>query len=131
MKFQIKANNPLTVVESFSCYYGRRRRCLNTVISKEQVIKEVARREGIALTEMQSLYSTLENYIFETLSSATSVEDIELKLFNGISIDCKYKVEKKMIHPENGELFETNAKIWAKPRITRYYNRKLNGYFEN
>ena len=27
-------------------------------------------------------------------------------------------------------LFETNAKIWAKPRITRYYNRKLNGYFD-
>ena len=35
-----------------------------------------------------------------------------------------------MIHPESGDLFETNAKIWAKPRITRYYNRKLNGYFD-
>ena len=31
---------------------------------------------------------------------------------------------------EHCYLFETNAKIWAKPRITRYYNRKLNGYFD-
>lgn len=35
-----------------------------------------------------------------------------------------------MKHPESGDLFKTNAKIWAKPKITIYYNRKLNGYFE-
>ena len=101
-----------------------------TVINKEQVIKEVAKREGIPLSTLQSIYWTLENYIFEMLSSATPTEKIELKLFNGISIDCEYKHSKKMIHPESGDLFETNAKIWAKPRITRYYNRKLNGYFD-
>ena len=101
-----------------------------TVINKEQVIKEVAKREGIPLSTLQSIYWTLENYIFEMLSSATPTEKIELKLFNGISIDCEYKNSKEMIHPESGDLFETNAKIWAKPRITRYYNRKLNGYFD-
>lgn len=95
------------------------------------MIKEVAKREGIPLSTMQSLYWTLENYVFETLSSATSTENIDLKLFNGISIDCSYKNEKEMIHPENGELFVTNAKIWAKPKITRYYNRKLNRYLMN
>ena len=94
------------------------------------MIKEVAKREGIPLSTVQSLYWTLENYIFEALSSATSTEKIELKLFNGLSIDCEYKQGKEMIHPESGNLFETNAKIWAKPRITRYYNRKLNGYFD-
>lgn len=97
-----------------------------TVINKEQIIRELARREAIPLPVVQSLYLTLENYIFELLSLTTSVEEIELKLFNGISIDCSYKSERKMIHPESGELFETDAKIWAKPKITRYYNRKLN-----
>lgn len=94
------------------------------------MIKEVAKREGIPLSTLQSAYWTLENYIFETLSSATPTEKIELKLFNGLTIDCEYKKEKEMKHPESGDLFKTNAKIWAKPKITRYYNRKLNGYFE-
>ena len=31
-----------------------------------------------------------------------------------------------MIHPETGDIFETQDKIWARPKITRYYNRKLN-----
>ena len=53
---------------------------MNTVINKEQVIKEVAKREGIPLSTLQSVYWTLENYIFETLSSATPTEKIELKL---------------------------------------------------
>lgn len=102
-----------------------------TVINKEQMIKEIAIREGVPLPVVQSIYMTLENYIFELLSLASSVDKVELKLFNGISIDCSYRSEKKMIHPETGELFETTAKIWAKPKITRYYNRRLNGYFNN
>ena len=101
------------------------------VISKEQVIKEIAIREGIPLPVVRSLYLTLEKYIFEILSLASSVDKVDLKLFNGISIDCSYKGEKKMIHPETGELFETTAKILAKPKITRYYNRRLNGYFND
>lgn len=102
---------------------------LYTVIGKEQIIKEIAKREGVPLSTVQSLYWTLENYIFEMLSSATPTESVNLKLFNGISIDCEYRSEKEMIHPESGELFESNARIWAKPKITRHYNRKLNGYF--
>ncbi len=102
-----------------------------TVINKEQIIKEIAIREGIPLPVAQSVYLTLENYIFELLSLASSVDKVSLKLFNGISIDCSYKGEKKMIHPETGELFETSPKIWARPKITRYYNRRLNGYFNS
>jgi len=79
---------------------------------------------------MQSLYWTLENYIFETLSSATFHNNINLKLFNGISIDCSYKPGKEIVHPKSGKLSESKAKIWAKPKITRYYNRKLNRYFD-
>ena len=94
------------------------------------MIKEIAKREGLPLSTVQSLYWTLENYIFEKLSSATSTENVEIKLFNGISIDCSYKNVREMKHPESGELFESNAKIWAKPKITRHYNRKLNGYFD-
>ncbi len=103
---------------------------LHTVITKDRIISDVAKREGISLSTMQSLYKTLENYIFENLSSATPTNDIDIKLFNGISIDCTYQDKREMIHPETGERFETNEKIWARPRVTRYYNRKLNGYFE-
>lgn len=96
------------------------------VINKEQLIREIARREGIPLSTVRSLYNTLENYIFELLSSAASDKKIELKLFNGFIIDCEYQGEREMLHPGYGRLFETEAKIWAKPKITRYYNRKLN-----
>jgi hypothetical protein len=79
---------------------------------------------------MQSIYKTLEKYIFENLSSTTPTENTEIKVFSGLSIDCTYQKAKEMIHPETGELFETEDNIWAKPKLTRYYNRKLNGYFD-
>jgi hypothetical protein len=79
---------------------------------------------------MQSIYKTLEKYIFENLSSTTPTDEVEIKLLSGLSIDCKYQKGKDMIHPETGEMFYTEDKIWAKPHITRYYNRKLNCYFD-
>lgn len=103
---------------------------MNTVITREKLISDVARQEGIPLPVMQSLYKTLEKYIFESLSCATLAENVEIKVFNGLSIDCTYQKAKKMIHPETGQLFETEDRIWAKPKLTRYYNRKLNGYFD-
>lgn len=101
------------------------------VITKEKLISDIAKKEEIPLSTLQSIYKTLENYIFENLSSTTPTKNVEIKLFNGISIESTYHKSKEMIHPETGEIFETQDKIWAKPKITRYYNRKLNEKFTN
>ena len=74
-----------------------------TVINKEQVIKEVAKREGIPLSTVQSLYWTLENYIFEKLSSATSTENVEIKLLKTID-DINIIPESKIMSLNSYEL---------------------------
>ena len=104
-------------------------RCVSTIITKNKIIKEVAKKEGLSVATMRSIYQTLENYIFDSLSNADQNKNINLQLFNGISIESSYIKEKEVKHPKTGKIFLTGSKIWAKPKITRHYNRKLNNYF--
>ena len=76
---------------------------------------------------VRKVFKTAEKIIFDHLSSTTPSEINTIKPFDGLSIECKYMPEKE-IHTYDDIL--VNEKIWAKPRITRHYNRKLNGYFD-
>ena len=76
---------------------------------------------------VRKVFKTAEKIIFDHLSSTTPSETNTIKPFDGLSIECKY-IPKKEIHTYDDIL--VNEKIWAKPKITRHYNRKLNGYFD-
>lgn len=76
---------------------------------------------------MQSIYKTLEKYIFENLSSTTPTESTIVKLLDGLSLECNYIPERE-IHTY--DYIKCEPRIWVKPKVTRYYNRKLNRYFD-
>lgn len=76
---------------------------------------------------VRKVFKSAEKIIFDRLSSTTPSETNTIKPFDGLSIECKYIPEKE-IHTYDDIL--VNEKIWAKPKITRHYNRKLNGYFD-
>lgn len=96
-------------------------------ITQENLVKQIADKEELDAATVRKIFRTAEDIIFNCLSSATSSEKVIVKLLDGLSLECNYIPEKK-IHTYDDIV--CSARIWAKPKITRYYNRKLNRYFD-
>lgn len=97
------------------------------ILTQDDLIKRIAKKEDINVAMVRKVFKSAEKIIFDHLSSTTPSETNTIKLFDGLSIECKYIPEKE-IHTYDDIL--VNEKIWAKPKITRHYNRKLNEYFD-
>lgn len=93
------------------------------IITQERLIQELAEKEDLPPALVRRMTSTLEELIFHYLSMASPTETVTLKPFSGLSIECKYIPERQM-HTYTD--IRCRERIWAKPKITRYYNRKLN-----
>lgn len=96
------------------------------ILTQDDLIKRIAKKEDINVAMVRKVFKDAEKIIFDHLSSTTPSETNIVKPFDGLNIECKYIPEKE-IHTYDDIL--VNEKIWAMPRITRHYNRKLNGYF--
>lgn len=97
------------------------------IITQENLIKDIAAKEDIKVATVRKVFKTAEDIIFDYLSSTTPSENNVVKILDGLSIECNYIPEKEM-HTYDDIICK--PRIWAKPKITRYYNRKLNGYFD-
>lgn len=97
------------------------------ILTQDDLIKRIAKREDINVAMVRKVFKSAEKIIFDHLSSTTPSEAMIAKPLDGLSVECKYIPEKE-IHTYDDIL--VNEKIWAKPKITRHYNRKLNGYFD-
>jgi hypothetical protein len=100
-------------------------RCL-LVITQKNLIKQISENENINLATVQKIFKAAENIIFDNLSSTTPSENTIIKILDGLSLECNYIPEKEIHTYDN---IVCKARVWTKPKITRYYNRKLNGYF--
>lgn len=97
-------------------------------VTQDILIKQIADKEGIDIATVRKIFKSAEDIVFDYLSSTTQSDKNVIKLLDGLSLECKY-VPRREIHTYNNIICK--PKIWAKPKITRYYNRKLNSYFEN
>ena len=97
------------------------------IITQDTLIKQIADKEDINVATVREIFKSAEDIIFDHLSSTTSSENTIIKILDGLSLECKYVPEKE-IHTYDD--ITCKPKIWTKPKITRYYNRKLNGYFD-
>lgn len=97
------------------------------IMTQETLIKKIAEQENISTAIVQQIFKSAEQIIFDCLSSTTSSEHTIIKVLDGLSMECNYMPAKE-IHTFNHIVCQ--PKIWVKPKITRYYNRKLNGYFD-
>ena len=93
------------------------------IITQEQLIREIAETENINLADLRRIFAGLEGLIFRYLSMATPSESLTVKPLKGLSVECKYVPER---HLHTYQELHCRERIWAKPKITRYYNRKLN-----
>ena len=97
------------------------------IITQDTLIKQIADKEDINVATVREIFKSAEDIIFDHLSSTTPSENTIIKLLDGLSLECNY-VPKKEIHTYDDIICK--PRIWSKPKITRYYNRKLNGYFD-
>ena len=96
-------------------------------ITQEKIIKEIAEKEDINVATVRKVFKRAEKCIFAYLSSTTPTDNTVVKILDGLSLECNYVPEKE-IHTYDDIVCK--PRIWSKPKITRYYNRKLNGYFD-
>ena len=96
------------------------------VVKKENLIRDVAKQTNNNISDVKLIYNTLENLIFNILSSVNKDEDVCIRLFEGISLDGKYIPEKTKQNNLTGETHFVESKIKPKFNITRSYCEKLN-----
>lgn len=96
-----------------------------TTYTKENLIKNIANECGKSKNIVRNIYNTLEENVTELLSSADANTDVSVRLFEGISIDSSFILEKNKLNNLTGEIITTKSKIKPKANITRYYCDKL------
>ena len=94
--------------------------------TKENLIKEIAKQTNNNINDVKVVYNALEKIIFDMLSSVDNNEDINIRLFEGISLDGVYIPEKTKQNNLTGEVNLVESKIKPKFNITRSYIEKLN-----
>lgn len=95
-------------------------------VTKENLIKEIAKQTNNNICDTRVFYNALENTIFNLLSSVDENQDVCIRLFEGISLDGKYTPEKEKKNNLTGKVNFVEGRIKPKFNITRSYCEKLN-----
>lgn len=95
-------------------------------ITKEKLIKDIAKQTDKSIYETRNFYNALENIIFNSLSDVSEKQDVCIKLFEGVSLDGTYVPEQTKKNNLTGEMCFVESKIKPKFNITRSYCDKLN-----
>lgn len=95
-------------------------------ITKENLIKHIAKQTNNNISDVRNIYNTLEKTVFDILSSVDTNGDTSIRLFEGISLDGTYIPEKTKKNNLTGKVSFVESKIKPKFNITRSYCEKLN-----
>ena len=95
-------------------------------ITKENLIRNIAKETNKNIQDVKDVYNSLENLIYDALSSVGVNRDISIRLFEGISLEGIYVSEKTKKNNLTGEVKRIESKIKPKCNITRSYCEKLN-----
>lgn len=95
------------------------------ILNQQNLIKEVAKKENLKVATVQKIFKSVEDVIFEYLSSIPSSENVIIKLFSGIILHREYVKKKKysrgMFHD-----IDCKAHVTIKPKISKHYVKKIN-----
>lgn len=95
-------------------------------ITKENLIRDIAKQNKDTISNTKDFYNALEEILFNILSSVDEKQDVCIKLFEGINIDCTFIPEKTKKNNLTGKVSIVPSKIKPKFNITRSYCEKLN-----
>ena len=97
-------------------------------ITQENLLQQIAGTGDVNIATVRRVFKTAEDVIFHHLSSTTSQENTIVKVIDGLSLEGSFIPEKE-IHTYDH--ITCKPRIRVRPKVTRYYNRKLNGYFDD
>ena len=95
-------------------------------ITKENLIKDVAKLTNKNISDVRDIYNALEKNIFDILSSVNEDKDFCIRLFEGVSLNGVYMPEQEKINNLTGKIKTVKSQIKPKCNITRSYCEKLN-----
>lgn len=96
------------------------------VITQAQLIKKIAEKEETDVKTVDRIFKAAERLVFAYMSVTTDSEKTVVKLLDGLSLECTYIPERSL---NTFEELHCQARLRVKAKVTRHYNRKLNGYF--
>lgn len=96
--------------------------------TKDMLVKEIANECHIDSKIVRLVYKSLEENVFDALSSADLNTDISIRLFEGIVLSSSFVPEKTKVNNLTGEVITASSKIKPKANITRNYREKLTNH---
>ena len=83
-------------------------------ITQESIITQIANKEDIDAAIVRQIFKSTENIVFDCLSSIAPSEEINIKLFKGITIKRKFIKRRKYS--------KRNVSRYRLPRTYKYKN---------
>ena len=93
--------------------------------TRDDLVNMISGETGVSQNFARSIYDTMEEKIRFMLSQANEHEDVKLKLFEGIALECKFIPEKVRKNNLTGEIITAKSKRKVKGKITKNYLGKL------
>ena len=96
-----------------------------STFTRDDLLNMISNETGVSQNFARSIYDTMEEKIRFMLSQANEREDVKLKLFEGIALECKFIPEKVRKNNLTGEIITAKSKRKVKGKITKNYLEKL------
>lgn len=95
------------------------------VITQDNLIKQIADREGIDMATVRDILKSTEGILFDHLSSTSPSETLVIKLFKGLAIERTYIKEKTY---SKGMFKNINCPehVKIKAGLSKHFNNKVN-----
>lgn len=93
---------------------------------QRDLVDIISERCNIKKTRVQKVLKTLSEVVPDLLAQADRNNEVQVKLLDGITLNCSYQEPYTYKHPSTGEVKTREGKIWAKAHVTRYFNQNLN-----
>lgn len=96
------------------------------VISREDLIKHIARTCKYYQSSVREVWDATEEYIYTSIATLPEDEELVIKLFNGIRIEAEVVPSKDKYVPYAGRNYEVSEQVKFKVKFSRYIKEKIN-----
>lgn len=96
-------------------------------VTQDVLINQIATKEDIDVATIRKILKSVENIVFDYLSSITPSEEVNIRLLNGINIKRKY-IKKKKYSKGMFKNIECPDHVNVKASLSKYYNSQVNQY---
>ena len=95
-------------------------------INQTKLIEKICNVTAIPHNQVSAVLNCLEKNVSDMLSSASKDADVQVKLFDGLILESKYKPTKEKKDNFTGKTIIVPERLNVSGRITRLFEKKIN-----